>query len=316
MGTMESHTGQTGRGDNLRRLTPRQWLAIGLSLLTLAAVWLGWRWYGQTPAIPPVRYDIPRTVSYSFILKNTTNRVLEQADFWTYAPVRQTSIQQCCDSLVVSQPYQLEPDAWGNQILHFHLTNLPPYSSRLIRIKADLRLTDSANWLPEPPLPAFLGQEPFIERDHPQIRAVAAQLATPQPAMTARKLYEWVAGNVRYAGYLREDRGALYALQHQQGDCSEYMYLFIALARANGIPARAMGGYVIDHNAVLKPSDYHNWAEFYLDGAWRLADPQKQHFDERPSHYIAMRLITGAGTASAQAQRFWYNGEGLKVTMN
>jgi transglutaminase-like putative cysteine protease len=314
---MESHTGQTGRSDPLWRLTPRHRLALGLSLIVLAALWLGWRWYGPVPAptTPPLRYDITRTISYSFTLKNTTNRVLEQVEFWTYAPVRQTSSQQCCVHLDVSQPYRLEQDSWGNQLLHFQLTDWPPYSSRIIRIKAELRLADNANPLPESRLAAFLGPERFIESDAPPLRTLAAQLADQQPAITARNIYEWVASHIRYAGYLREDRGALYAFQKQQGDCTEYMDLFIALARANGIPARAVGGYVYDQDAVLKPNDYHNWAEFYVDGAWRLADPQKRRFGERPSRYLAMRLITADAT-TPQTHRFWYRGEGLHITMN
>lgn len=49
------------------------------------------------------------------------------------------------------------------------------------------------------------------------------------------------------------------------------MYLSMALARANGIPARGIAGYVYGGNAVLHPEDNHNWAEFYLDNKRLLA---------------------------------------------
>ena len=47
-----------------------------------------------------------------------------------------------------------------------------------------------------------------------------------------------------YVGYIKNDRGALYALKTKEGDCTEFMHLFVALCRANKIPARCIGGYV------------------------------------------------------------------------
>ena len=61
------------------------------------------------------------------------------------------------------------------------------------------------------------------------------------------------------------------------------------MARANGIPARMVGGYNIDNNAVLKATDYHNWAELYVDGAWLLLDTQKGRWLAPPEQYVAFR---------------------------
>jgi transglutaminase-like putative cysteine protease len=54
------------------------------------------------------------------------------------------------------------------------------------------------------------------------------------------------------------------------------MDLFLALARANGIPAQAVAGYVVPGNGVLHAADYHNWTLFYADGLWRISDPQRR----------------------------------------
>lgn len=305
-------------------VSSRRWWWIGLSAAALALVALSGGWYLQSLAPPPApgapeaRYDIPRTISYSFTLKNDTNRVLNNVEFWTYAPVRQTATQRCCRHLTVSQPYQLDSDRWGNQVMHFTVTELPPYASRVIRIQADMELAERSNLLPDDQPDRFLAGERFVEVDHPDIQATAQRLASATPAATVRRIHDWVAGNLRYAGYRREERGALYALQKRQGDCTEFMDLFIALARANGIPARAVGGYVYDQNAIASPSDYHNWAEFYLDGVWHIADPQKRRFVDRQSYYIAMRLLSGSAEPMlGKAHRFWHSGgEGLSVRMN
>jgi len=71
----------------------------------------------------------------------------------------------------------------------------------------------------------------------------------------------------------------LWALEKRLGDCSEYSYLFVALCRAAGIPARIQAGFAFhSENEVLE--DGHMWAEYYLenygwvpvDVTWRLFD--------------------------------------------
>jgi len=157
-------------------------------------------------------------------------------------------------------------------MLHFVLPNIPPYATQLINVTAQLMLASQTQPITNNHTPQFLGEEPFIEISHPKIQALASRLATEQQLPTNRQIFNWVSQHIRYQGYLRENRGALYALREKQGDCTEYMYLFIALARANQIPARGIGGYISHDDTLLKPQDYHNWAEFYLNNKWHLAD--------------------------------------------
>ena len=60
-------------------------------------------------------------------------------------------------------------------------------------------------------------------------------------------------------------------LRRGEGSCSEYVFAFIALCRAAGIPARFLGGTVLDPSLSGKPLrtewiDYvfHRWAEVYI----------------------------------------------------
>jgi transglutaminase-like putative cysteine protease len=92
-----------------------------------------------------------------------------------------------------------------------------------------------------------------------------------------------------YAGYLADDYGALYALTNRRGDCTEYAYLATALARASSIPARMVGGYVTDRDITPRAGDYHNWAELYIDGSWRLLDAQKGNWLQPIDQYVAFR---------------------------
>jgi transglutaminase-like putative cysteine protease len=208
-------------------------------------------------------------------------------------------------------------DDSGNQVLYFTFENLAPFGSRVVSIKANLLVSASANPTPSGPWPRDLNPQKYIESDHPAIIRVAQKLHAPDSSKTIEKVFHWVAGHVRYSGYADKDRGALYALEHKKGDCTEYADLFVALCRANGIAARPIGGYVCPQNGVLTARDYHNWGEFYQNGTWKLADPQKRALMQNSADYIAMRIIHASeDDPMGPYNRFRCKGEGLKVRMN
>ena len=261
-------------------------------------------------------YPIERQIQYSFTLHNRTHQPLRNAEFWAQAPVKETASQRC-ERLEVSHPYQLLSDEHGNQTLRFQFPEMPPFSTVIVSVKAFVSLADTPNPMPPRDLKAYLQAEPFCESDAPEITRLAATLGQRKPIHAAEKIFNWVTSNVKDSGYIRNERGALYALKNKQGDCTEFMYLFAALCRAGQIPARNMGGYVCSGNTVVKPNDYHNWAEFYDGERWRLADPRRKKLMKETSHYIAMQVIVdGPGNAMAGFHRFRFAGEGLKVKMN
>jgi hypothetical protein len=247
-----------------------------------------------------------RPIHYGFTITNTGSSVAKEVHFWTYAPLGQSSLQ-------TSVPYQLITDDLGNQILHFTFADIPPYAAQIISIEASFNPVAQANQDRK----SYLQAEPFCESDDPAIRSLANQLQGPTVLETVKNVYGWVSNNVRYTGYLKNPRGALYALQHKQGDCTEYMYLFVALCRANKIPARGIGGYVAGSNPVLKPDAYHNWAECSIDGAWRLIDPQRRVFMGNQALYIPLHVIGDAPkNPIAGPYKFAFKGEGIQIEMN
>jgi len=264
---------------------------------------------------PQSLYSILGQIQYSFTLQNKTNRLLEKAEFWTYAPVKKTSTQRSV-KIEVSHPYDLIEDELGNQILHFTFENLPPYSSKIITIRADIEFSDISN-----PISAdkksFLKAERYIESDNHELKQLSDKFRSSTPLKTAESIFLWVADNIKYAGYLKDERGALYAFKNKKGDCTEFMDIFVALSRANNIPARRIGGYVVKTSAILEPYEYHNWAEFYDKGTWKIADPQKKVFMENQSHYIAMRIMgESPDNPMGEFNRFRFTGDGLEVRMN
>ncbi len=268
----------------------------------------------SSPANEPEVF--PRIIQYGYSLKNIKNKVLPQAEMWCYAPVSTTSFQYFL-SLDTSHSYEMIEDGFGNQILHFTFSDIPPFSTKIIHIKSNLEFHSKPKPVESENIQFFLQPEQFIQSDHPEIMQLAKKLNAKDELQTVSNIFNWVANEITYIGYVKNARGALYALQRKKGDCTEFADLFVALCRANDIAARAIGGYLCPGNCIVKPEGYHNWAEFYHDGAWRIADPQKKVFMENESHYVAMKVMGKLpGHQLEDFQRFRVIGEGLKVRMN
>ena len=94
---------------------------------------------------------------------------------------------------------------------------------------------------------------PYIESRDPKIRELAKEIGADKEKAWEKveAIYDWVREKVEYKnGPLK---GALAALKDGTGDCEELTSLFIAICRANDIPART----------VWVPG--HCYPEFYLD---------------------------------------------------
>jgi len=88
---------------------------------------------------------------------------------------------------------------------------------------------------------------------------------------------------------------ALEVLRSKKGACKEHTILFVALARAAGIPARPVYGVVYSEEMAVKGFYYHAWAEVYLageDGAgsWVAVDPT---FNQIPADAVHIKMGQG-----------------------
>jgi hypothetical protein len=116
----------------------------------------------------------------------------------------------------------------------------------------------------DPKFRDFLNPSPYIESSAPQIVETAKKIGADKQNAWDRveAIYDWVREKVQF-----EDNqggtveGALATLRDGKGDCDEMTALFVALCRADGIPART----------VRVPG--HCYPEFYLrdragEGFW------------------------------------------------
>ncbi len=281
------------------------WTCAVAIFLPVAAAWAG----EAAPAASAERY-----IRYGFTVQNTTGQLVPEAELWVCAPLKETSTQRLLD-VKASQSYERQTDDLGNHLLRFVFSNVPPYAVRIATVEATLALSaepvplavETASWLKSGPLFEYEAED--FDRLAPEFPAGASE-------QTARAIYDWVRGHLQDAGYDGMDRGALYALVQKKGDCTEYATLFVALCRRAGIPARAMGGYVVSQNAILNPAAFHNWAEYYLDGRWHVADPQTGAFNEKADPYVATRVLGESDSPLGNFARFRCIGDGMKAEMN
>ncbi|MEM7668306.1 MAG: transglutaminase family protein [Pseudomonadota bacterium] len=97
---------------------------------------------------------------------------------------------------------------------------------------------------------------------------------------------------------------AAQALALGAGVCQDLAHVFIATARAAGLPARYVAGYL--HDAEAPELATHAWAEVFLDGlGWTAFDPTHKTCPST-SH---VRLCSGADAADAAPIRGHVTGE-------
>ena len=135
-------------------------------------------------------------------------------------------------------------------------------------------------------LTAELASEPLVQSDDPRIQAQARQIAGRErrAGPAAELLTHWVFGNLKKEITISVP-SAVQVLEDRRGDCNEHTVLYVALARALGLPARTAAGLVYLRGRFY----YHAWPEVWL-GQWVAVDPT---FDQFPADASHLRFVIG-----------------------
>ena len=131
-----------------------------------------------------------------------------------------------------------------------------------------------------------LDAEPLVQTNHVEIQRLAMSITGGQtdPVIAARQINRWVHDSLRK----RLTFGipsALQVLRTRAGDCNEHTQLFMALARAAGIPTRSAAGLAYIDGKFY----YHAWPEVYF-ARWVAIDPT---FGQFPADAAHLRFING-----------------------
>lgn len=216
---------------------------------------------------------------FSFVLNYHLENPLARTSTADIAIPPDTDFQKMYYSTISPTPQKVSVDADGNWIATYELKS---------RETKDIKATGSVQIFsgyrpftktPKDILNVDLKPTDFWQSDNPQIVSLAKSLQTP------KSIYDYVSTTLSY-DYARvqpnvERLGALKALQNPKNAiCMEYTDLFIALARAAGIPAREINGYAYTENPQIQPLSLvadvlHAWPEYWdtQKEAWIPVDP-------------------------------------------
>ena len=161
----------------------------------------------------------------------------------------------------------------------------PPTESAL---SADYRLPAGRQRDPED-----TRAESLIQSNDPKIMSLAWRIAgagggrdssARNPRIVAQRLNTWVHDSIRNRVTFGVP-SALQVLQARSGDCNEHTQLFVALARAVGLPARIAAGLAYVDGKFY----YHSWPEVLLND-WVAVDPT---FGQFPADAAHLRFVVG-----------------------
>jgi hypothetical protein len=241
---------------------------------------------GALPAV--VRTDVvEREVVFVHELQNLGPGPVRGADLFLAVP--EDGPGQTIDGSPVFDPAPVEflADAWGQRVARFHVDGLP--AGETARVRMTVRVSAGAVRRHIDPdrvgglaaIPADVRNRyvrdgsKFLIRD-PVIRgAVDAALGDERnPYWMMRRIARYVADHLEYelAGGWNV---APAVLTRGTGSCSEYSFVFLAMCRAAGLPARYVGAVVVRGDDAATDRVFHRWPEVYLPGyGWVQADAQ------------------------------------------
>ena len=176
------------------------------------------------------------------------------------------------------KPQNVDEDSDGNWLAQYILA---PSREIDIRVKgqAKILLRPKKQETSEVELRQYLKEQPYWQTTKKEIKDLALKLKTPYA------IYKYIVDNLTYdferVKTNQPRAGALGVLKNPTSAvCLEFTDLFIALARAAGIPAREVNGFAYTQNEKERPLSLvkdvlHAWPQYYDYDlkTWVMVDP-------------------------------------------
>ncbi|MFH1842909.1 MAG: transglutaminase domain-containing protein [bacterium] len=184
-------------------------------------------------------------------------------------------------------PTAILEDRWQQPVAHFRLAELPLAERQRVTMTVDVELSAWQQFVfPHrvgslDDIPKDVRQAYLVDEDKYRIHDPRIQQAVQQALGGERNPY-WMMRNIHR--YIRERmyyelsggwNVAPRVIERGNGSCSEYTFVFIAMCRAAGIPARYVGAVVIRGDEASYDDVFHRWSQVYLPSyGWVHVDPQ------------------------------------------
>jgi hypothetical protein len=239
-------------------------------------------------------YDNPRRIEGTFHFSMTPDPEAIDPDwdlrYWMPVPLESPS-QRDLELRFSREPdWILEEEEHGNRLAFWDFGTFPKSDVYRIEVDISARVFEIGPKVDPRGVPVYdtsaalyrtytRGDGPIAFS--PELRALAGSVDPGEihPYLRAKALFEWIVdhmepgtptGSAPISAFLSEFDPTKPEEARLSGGSSEYAFLFCALSRALGIPARPVFGYL----AFPGLEAYHVWAEFYLERpGWIPLDP-------------------------------------------
>lgn len=240
--------------------------------------------------------DVLPETEYRVTLEMSLDGNLARARAETFLPLSD-SHQQISDESHSSDArfrFSEEPGESANRVGKWFGTSVPDRtefwygfsvraSGRRYVIGADLAVPQSY----PASIARYLQPEPDVQVDSPEIVAKLEEIGADDGFVRQRlrRIFDYTASLATRP--FKGTTDAVTAMRLGEASCNGKSRLFVALARAAGIPARLVGGLILEPG---RKRTSHQWVEAYVGGHWIPFGPTNGHFATLPANYLILYL--------------------------
>jgi transglutaminase-like putative cysteine protease len=217
-------------------------------------------------------------------------------------------------------------DKWDQELAHFVLRDLQPGETRRVRYNVDVEISrlqmfiipesvGSLNRIPRSIRLEYTKDGARLFKDDPVIRSAVEEAVGDETNVywMVRKIFDYVNSHIEYERVGGWDT-APNVLSRGTGSCSEYSFVFMAMARAAGIPTRFAAGVCERGDEASMDDVFHRWTEVYMPGyGWVPVDTSAGDSDwpgnaaRAIGSYPNRILITTIGGGDSEFMGWGYN---------
>jgi len=228
-----------------------------------------------------------RDFRYRYALRNDGEGSIAEAAIHLAVPYDTLENQKIVSPIRwTPEPDRFAVDRCGQEIAVFTFRDVPPGATVSAGYETRVRLgtlhyaffpedVKGLDAIPKEIREKGTAPKSRLQLDAELVRKTAREIVGDEknPYWIARKIFDWVIETLEYDRVGGWDVPTT-LIKRGTGSCSEYAFLYIALARSAGLPARYEGSVVVRGDDASIDDVYHRWCEVYLPGiGWMPVDP-------------------------------------------
>jgi transglutaminase-like putative cysteine protease len=265
-------------------------------------------------------------LEYTHQFRNYGPDVVTSVDIYLAVPENLPNQELLGEIVYHPAPQEFLTDRWGQKVAHYRTENLPGGGMVNVSMTTEAEIFKTRYFI----FPEDVGTLRDIPRDIKQVfLSDESKYATADPFIVksakeavgdeqnaywvARKIFDYIIERMHYelvGGW----NIAPTVLKRGSGSCSEYSFVFIAMSRAAGLPARYAGSVAIRGDDASTDDVFHRWVEVYLPNfGWVPIDPSGGDQDTPAGRAGAIGflnnryLITTHGGGASEYLEWTYN---------